>query len=268
MTMMFLSAIAAAAVLSLCLGCFGGKGKSLSLVGSTSVAPFAEMLAQNYQKKFPDRSVEVQGGGSSVGLSSTANGLADIGMCSRALSPEEAKQLNEIVIARDGLAVVVHPTNPVRDLSADQIRKLFTGQISNWKEVGGPDLPVRIITREEGSGTRESFANLVMKGEKISIKALVQESNGTVKKLVQTDPQAVGYMSLGLVLLGKEVKPVNIDGVTASEANVVAGAYKFSRPFLFVTKGRPSGDAQQFIEYVLSPEGQKVLADEGLIPPK
>jgi phosphate transport system substrate-binding protein len=258
----------AAALVGLCLGCSGGKGKPVSLAGSTSVAPFAEMLAQGYQKKYPDRSVEVQGGGSSLGLSSAASGLADIGMCSRALSPEEAKQFNEIMIARDGLAVVVHPTNPVTDLSADQIRKLFTGQISNWQEVGGPDLAVRVITREEGSGTRESFSNLVMKGDKISIKALVQESNGTVKKLVQTDAQAVGYMSLGLVLMGKEVKPVNIDGVTGSVANVLGGTYRFSRPFLFLTKGKPSPAAQQFIDYVLSPEGQKILADEGLIPPQ
>jgi phosphate transport system substrate-binding protein len=260
-----LQTLVAASLVLFFSGC--GRGRALSVVGSTSVQPFAEVLAQNYHKKFPDRDVvDVQGGGSTAGLVAVSSGLADIGTCSRSLSPEEAKQFTAIVIARDGLAVVVHPTNPVRGLTTPQIQRLFSGRIQNWKEVGGPDEPVRLITREEGSGTRESFVNLVMKDEKISEKALVEESNGSVKEYVKGDEGAVGYMSLGQV--GQEVKALEIDGVVPSAANALSGIYTLARPFLFVTKGTPSPRAQQFIDYVLSDEGQKTLESEGLIRPQ
>jgi phosphate transport system substrate-binding protein len=235
---------------ALCAGCSGSGERALNIVGSTSVAPFAEMLAQSYQKKFPERGVDVQGGGSTAGLMAVTNGLADIGTCSRSLSPEEAKQFTAIVIARDGLAVVVHPSNPVRGLTTEQIRKLFCGQIRNWKEIqGGADVPVWPITREEGSGTRESFVSLVMKKDRISDRALVQESNGAVKELVKGIKGGIGYMSLGLV--GQEVKPLDIDGASPTAANVLSGGYPLARPFLVVTKGAPSPAASQFIDYVL-----------------
>jgi len=260
-----LQAVVAGSLVLFSSGC--GKGRALSVVGSTSVQPFAEVLAQNYHKKFPDRDVvDVQGGGSTAGLVAVSSGLADIGTCSRSLSPEEAKQFTAIVIARDGLAVVVHPSNPVKGLTLQQIRGLFSGRIENWKEIGGPDWTVWPITREEGSGTRESFVNLVMKKDRISDEALVQESNGTVKELVKGIEGAIGYMSLGLV--GQEVKALEIDGAVPTAANVLSGGYPLARPFLFVTKGAPSPVAQSFIDYVLSREGQKVLTDEGLVPAK
>jgi phosphate transport system substrate-binding protein len=265
-TLALLAVLLPAAVISACVGCGGsrsGAEKPLSIVGSTSVQPFAEVLAQSYEKKFPGRSVDVQGGGSTAGLVAAVSGLADIGTCSRSLSAEEEKQFQGVLIARDGLAVIVHLSNPIKSLTKDEIQGLFSGRITNWKQVGGPDREVRPITREEGSGTCDSFMNLVMKKRRISDRALVQESNGAVKELVKGDPCAVGYLSLGLV--GTEVKALEIDGAAATAEHVVSGTYGLARPFLFVTKGAPGPAAQQFIDYVLSPEGQQMLQSEGLV---
>jgi len=244
----------------------GGRGDAVNIVGSTSIQPFAEMLAQAYQDSHPDSYVDVQGGGSTAGLQAAANGLAQIGMCSRALTPDEATEFQSVVIARDGLAIVVHSSNPIEGLSRDQIRRIFAGEIHNWTEVGGPDRPVRPITREEGSGTREAFVKLVMGKVRIARQALTQESNGAVKELVRNDPAGVGFMSLGLV--GGELRAVDVDGVAPTSANVVAGKYPLVRPFLFVTVGKPSEKAQAFIDFVLSPEGQRMIENEGLVAAK
>jgi phosphate transport system substrate-binding protein len=246
-------------------GCKNGREKhhALNVVGSTSIQPFAELLAQEYMKIHPDREVEVQGGGSTAGLQAASDGLADIGMCSRNLKDNEVSQFEQVQIARDGLALVINLKNPVSGLTIEQIQGLFSGAISNWDQVGGNNEEVWMITREEGSGTRESFVKLVMGEVKISKKALTQESNGAVKELVKGDTAAIGYMSLGLV--GDVIKSVPIAGIAPTRDNVVNGSYKLVRPFLFVTKGKPSPDAQQFIDYVLSDEGQSILENEGLV---
>ena len=246
---------------------FAGCGKarrSVSLIGSTSIQPFAEVLAEQYAQQNPNQFVEVQGGGSTAGLQAAAGGLADIGMCSRALNSEESRQFTSHLIARDGLAIVVNPKNPVAGLSVEQLRGLFTGRFPNWKDVGGNDGPVWPITREEGSGTRESFVRLVMGNERISRRALTQESNGAVKELVKGDPAAIGYMSLGLV--GEELRSLPVDGAQPTVENVLAGRYTLARPFLLVTKGAPGPAAQKFIDFVLSSSGQSTLATEGLVP--
>jgi phosphate transport system substrate-binding protein len=241
----------------------GTRDVAIDAVGSTSIQPFAEMLAQEFNSQHPDSPVEVQGGGSTAGLMAVGNGIAEIGMCSRMLTTEEAGRFTAVTIARDGLAVVVHPSNPVVSLSLAQVKLLFDGQVTNWRDVGGLDRPVRIISREEGSGTREAFTKMVMSKARISRKALTQESNGSVKELVKHDPCAIGYMSLGLV--GDELKALRIDGVPAVEAEVQSGRYPLVRPFLFVTRGPPVPGAQQFIDFVLSPRGQRMLAKEGLV---
>jgi len=249
-----------------CAGCSREDGGTVNVIGSTSIQPFAEHLAQVYGKKHPGERVEVQGGGSTAGLQAVANGLAHIGTCSRSLSDEEARQFTPIVIARDGVAIVVNPANPVNNLTLEQLRGIFSGRFKNWKDVGGRDEAIRPITREEGSGTRESFVHLVMGPEKISREALVQESNGAVKELVKGNPAAIGYMSLGLV--DKGLKPLNVDGVEPKTEHVLSGKYTLARPLLFVTKGPPTPKAQKFIDFVLSPEGQKMLEGEGLIRAK
>ena len=239
-------------VLSVALG--GKKAGAVKVVGSTSILPFAEMEAEEFQKLHPGQFVDVQGGGSTAGLQAAADGFADIGTCSRELTDKEKEQTFKVkvsaddgsvtemdlhyqatVIARDGLAIVVHPTNPVGDLSVDQVRQIFAGDITNWRQVGGLDAPIRPITREDGSGTREAFQKLIMHKTRIWSHALTQESNGSVKELVKNDPSGIGYMSLGLV--GGELKALKIGGASPTAAEVAAGRYTLVRPFLFVTRG-------------------------------
>ena len=257
--------VALAAGLALALaGCGRSKGDAVNVIGSTSVQPFAEMLAEEFGARNPGLRVEVQGGGSSQGVQMTIDGTAQLGMCSRDLKKEEIAQgLTPIQIARDGLAVIIHPGNAVNALTRQQIQKMFSGQTENWQDVGGPDRPVRLIVREEGSGTREAFVKMIMGKVRISRRALNQESNGAVKELVRNDPCAIGFMSLGLVT--SELKAVTVDGVAPSAAAVKSGRYPLVRPFLFLTKGRPSPAAQKYIDFVLSPVGQQMLEREGLV---
>jgi len=262
-TSCFLVLAGAVALAPFSVRCGRDSRRTVNVVGSTSIQPFAELLAQEYEKKNPGQKVDVQGGGSTAGLQAVHNGLAQIGMCSRALSPEEAKEFTPVTIARDGLAVVVNPANPVGGLTVEQIRGLFSGQTKNWTDVGGKDEPVRVITREEGSGTRDCFVHLAMGKEKISQEALVQESSGAVKELVKGNPGAIGYISLGLV--SKELKALVVDGAVPTAENVLAGKYKLARPLLFVTRGSPNPKAQKFIDFVSLPESQKTLEAEGLI---
>lgn len=250
----------------ICAGCRKDQQKSVHIIGSTSVMPFAEELGRDYEKAGSGRKVDVEGGGSTTGIQSIENGLADIGTCSRELTPEEAGKYKQVVIARDGLAVVVHHDNPVSALTTEQIRGLFSGQIQNWKEVGGNDAKVVPITREEGSGTRDCFTHLIMGKEPIAREALTQESTGAVKALIKSNVSAIGYVSLGLV--GSDLKMLKVDEEEATVANVMSGKYKLARPFLFVTKGDPKPEAKAFIDFVLSEESQKKLESEGLIRAK
>jgi phosphate transport system substrate-binding protein len=214
-------------------------------------------------KEHPGRVVNVQGGGSSAGIQAARDGAADIGMSSRELKPEE-KDLLEITIAWDGLAIVVHPSNRVEQLTLEQVRDIFVGNIASWTTVGGSPHPITVVTREEGSGTRGAFQEMVMKTSRISRRAIVQDSNGTVREIVANDPQSIGYISLGLV--NDRVKAVRIDGVEPSFENIERKEYRLIRPFLFVTKGPPGGAALEFINFVLSRPAQEMARHDGLIP--
>lgn len=257
-------------------GCRSTRRGAVSAIGSTSIQPFAEMLAEEYNTLDPNYYVEVQGGGSTAGLQAVANHIAEIGMCSRALTPEETEIYDPIVIAWDGLAVVVHPDNPIRELSLEQIRQVFDGSITDWSQLpGGGQGPIRVITREEGSGTREAFQKLVMHDRRIGRKAVTQESNGAVKELVWNDPGTIGYMSLGLI---DKLKALSIvvpakdanappQVVRATTENIIGERYPLRRPFLFVTtKGAAlTPGARLFIDFVRSPKSQSMLQAEGLV---
>ena len=235
----------------------------ITVAGSTSVEPFAELLAEEYMFHHPESHIYVQGGGSTAGIEAAITRAANIGMSSRSLIDDE-KKLYAVTIARDAIAVIVHPTNPIKNLSLDQIREVFSAKIKNWKELGGPPHPIDIVTREEGSGTRESFQKFVMGKEDISLGALVQDSNGAVRQVISNDPSAIGYISLGLV--NEQVKAIKISGVEPNLTNVYGGKYKLVRPFLFVFNGEPVGEAKSFLDFVLSPPAQKLLLKEGLVP--
>lgn len=245
-------------------GCSGRSTQNCIIVaGSTSVQPFADKWTEVYMEKHPESAINVQGGGSSAGIQAAKSGVANIGTSSRELKPEE-KDLHEIVVARDGLAIIVHPTNKIDNLSVEQIKQIFAGQIRNWKEFGGRDKAMTVVTREEGSGTRGAFQELVMKKERIFKGAIVQDSNGTVREIVANDPNAIGYISLGLV--NDKVKALKLDGIVATDENILNKKYNLVRPFLFLTKDTPTGEVKKFIDFVLSQEGQELIRKEGLIP--
>ncbi len=244
------------------LSCQRSKA-GITVAGSTSVQPFAELLAEEYMSHNSGSHIYVQGGGSTAGIEAAITRAANIGMSSRSLVNNE-KKLYTVTIAKDAIAVIVHPLNPIENLSLDRIIDVFSGRIGNWKELGGPNHPIDVITREEGSGTRESFQKFVMGNEDISLGALVQDSNGAVRQVIATDPNAVGYISLGLV--NDEVKALRISGVQPKLPNVYNGKYTLVRPFLFVFNGEPAGEAKSFLEFVLSKQAQKLLLKEGLVP--
>jgi phosphate transport system substrate-binding protein len=244
-------------------GCARRTENTITLAGSTAFQPFAEKLAENYIATHGDVRINVQGGGSAVGIQAALAGSADIGMADLVTLPDEAKSLTATVVARDGIAIIVHPSNPLADLTAEQAKAVFSGAITNWKEVGGPDATIRIISREEGSGTRRSFQKLVLGETKLSPDALFQNSNGTIREAVAGDPNAIGYLSIGLV--DTRVKSVSYAGVAASNANVKNGTYPLARPIYFLTRGEPRAIVKAFIAYVLSDEAQQLLEKEGLI---
>jgi phosphate transport system substrate-binding protein len=235
----------------------------ITVAGSTSVEPFAELLAEEYMIIHPKSHIYVQGGGSTAGIEAVMTRAANIGMSSRHLVGDE-KKLYAVTIAKDAIAVIVHPTSPIDNLPLNKIREVFSGKIVNWKELGGPNHPVDIVTREEGSGTRESFQKFVMGKEDISLGALVQDSNGAVRQVISSDPNAIGYISLGLV--NNQVKALRISGIQPNLTNVYSGKYTLVRPFLFVFDGEPVGEAKSFLDFVLSPQPQKLLLKEGLVP--
>ncbi|MGE5580149.1 MAG: phosphate ABC transporter substrate-binding protein [Bacillota bacterium] len=261
-------ALAAAIGLALVIllsGCRSGSQEtsSITLAGSTSVQPFAEKLAEEYQNEYPDRpSINVQGGGSSAGAAAVLSGAAQIGMMSRGLGEGE-DDLTPIVIARDAIAVIVNPGNPITSIDLKQLQDVFSGEITDWSELGGPDGQISVISREEGSGTRGAFEELVMKETDIAKTVVVQDSNGAVRETIARDQNAIGYVSLGMV--DSSVKPLAIGDVTPSVANVKNGSYTLVRPFLFVVKGDLPAEVVQFIDYVTGEDGQRILAGEGLI---
>ncbi|MGB4587729.1 MAG: phosphate ABC transporter substrate-binding protein [Clostridiaceae bacterium] len=249
--------------ISILSACSRPSESGFIVAGSTSVQPYAEVLAEEYMILHPGAEIDIQGGGSSAGITAAKSGIASIGMSSRHLNDEE-KSLWSIEIAKDGLGVIVHPSNQIDNLTLDQIRKIYSGEIKNWSEIGGKDAKIHIITREEGSGTRSAFAELVMEKTEITAKAIVQDSNGAVKQLIKDDENAIGYISLGLV--DKDVKALHLNDVAANQENILNGSYTLSRPFLFVSLSEPTGETKQFVDFILSTEGQKMLSDEGLIP--
>jgi phosphate transport system substrate-binding protein len=261
--------IARLSVILLALGvtffpaCRGGRSQTdLTLAGSTSIQPFADKWAEVFMEKRPSLGVNVQGGGSSAGIQACKSGACQIGMSSRELKGDE-KDLVEVVVARDGLAVIVHPSNPVRGAKVAEVKQIFAGDLQNWKFLGGPDRTITVVTREEGSGTRGAFQELVMGKTRIYRGAITEDSNGTVREIVAHDPHSIGFISLGLV--NEQVRALDLDGAVANEENILNGRYKLVRPFLFVSRGEPIGLAKEFVDFVLSAEGQALVKKEGLL---
>ena len=239
---------------------------TISAAGSTTVQPLAQLLGEAFVAANPGVRIEVQGGGSSVGVKSAVQGTADIGMASREIKASELEEypnMRVFAIAYDGIAPVVHPDVAVDGLTLEQVRDIFAGKITNWQEVGGSDALIVVVAREEGSGTRDAFDELVMGEELITDLALLQQSNGAVRTTVATTPDAIGFLSFGY--LDESVEAVAVNGAAPTAANVKNGSYPVVRPLNMVTDGEPEGLVKTWLDWILSEAGQAIVVAEGYI---
>ena len=248
-----------------------GVSGQLQLAGSTTVQPLAEKLAKAFMAKNPGMTMEVEGGGSSVGVTSMGEGTVDIGNASRDVKDSELEKfpnLQVFTIAYDGIAIVTHSDVSIPTLSVEQVRNIFAGEITNFSQVGGPDADIIVVSREEGSGTRAACEDLVMEykvdGEKVSKdifeRALLQQSNGQVRTIVATTPNTIGYLSFGF--LDRSVREVPIDGVEPTVANVSNGSYSIFRPLNILTNGEADALAKAFLDFALGADGQAIVAED------
>lgn len=245
------------------------ENSKLTLVGSDSMQEVTAHLAEEFQAKNEGVNVEVNGGGSGASFEPVRNGIAQLGLVSRELKEEE-KDITAAVIGRDGIAVVVNKNNPVKGLTIEEIAKIYAGEITNWKDVGGKDQKITVIAREAGSGTTGAFEEIVMDtiSKEINPSVLrINQSEG-IRATVAKDESAIGYFSL--YIADESVHVLDVEGAKASSENVKNGSYKLQRPFNFtyLGNGPKNALAKKFLDFALSPEGQKVIEENGLITVK
>lgn len=253
---------------------FSGQGfassKQMTIKGSTTVLPIAQAAAEVFMDKNPAARISVQGGGSGVGITSLIEKTCDIANSSRRIKEAEVVKaqasgvvVNEIPIAMDGIAVVVHPTNTIANLTRQQIKDIYTGKISDWSELGMRKGKIVVLSRDTSSGTYEAFESLAINKEKVRPDALINASNQAIASTVGNTPGAIGYIGHGY--LSKKVKDVNVDSVACTRENILSGKYPLSRPLFMYTNGKPAGEVKAFIDFVLGKEGQKIVEEEGFV---
>lgn len=242
---------------------------TISLAGSTSMEKLCEAMSESFMETYPEVTVTVEYTGSGAGLESLASGSVDIGNSSRHLKDEEvAGGAVENVVAIDGIAVIVDPANSVSDIPADKLAAIYKGEITNWSELGGNDEAIVVIGRESGSGTRDAFEELLEVKDACKY-AQELDSTGGVKAKVAATPGAIGYVSLDVV--DESIKAVSIDSVEPTEANIIAGDYLLSRPFVMATNGEISAQndlVKGWFDYISSDAGKDVIKSAGLIIPQ
>jgi phosphate transport system substrate-binding protein len=243
---------------------------NIVMKGSTTVLPIAQPTAERFMEKNSDVSISVQGGGSGVGCAAIVDGTTDIGNSSRPIKDQEIKQALERgarpvphVVAMDGIAVVVHNSNLVNNLTKDQVKAIYTGGISCWSEVGGRRGQIVVISRDVASGTFEAFNKLALEKERVRPDAQLTASNNASKANVSNTPGGIAYVGLGYV--DSSVKAITIDGVVCSKDTVLSGEYPYSRPLYMYTNGEPTGRVKEYIDFVLSKEGQRIVEAQGFV---
>ncbi len=250
------------------LDAFKGKSGNIEIAGGTAHIPVMKEAAKRIMTANPAIRITVAGGGSGVGVQKAGEGLADIGNTGRAVTEAEKDKygLVSFPFAIDGVAVVVNKANPLQNLTQAQVKDIFAGTISNWKQVGGPDASINLYTRDEASGTREVFWEKMLSKGAIADAANVVASNGAMKTAVAGDRNAIGYVSIGHI--DGTLKAPLLDGVAPNQDTAVSGEYKITRLLYMNTKGEPQGIVKSFIEYVCGPEGAEITKASGYIPTK
>lgn len=249
--------------------CFAGS--SIVIKGSTTVLPIAQGTLEAFMKKNPNVQMSLSGGGSGEGIKALIDKTTDIATSSREIKKEEVelaktKNVNPVanVVANDAIVPVVHPKNKVKNLSIDQLSQIYQGKITNWKEVGGEDLKIVVISRDSSSGTFESWDHFVMKKAKVAPQAQMLASNGAIVTAVAKNRYAIGYLGIGYV--NKSLKPLPVNGITASVQTALSKEYPMSRELYMYTDGDATGDVAKYIAFVKSAEGQKIVVKEGFVP--
>lgn len=239
-------------------------GEELRIDGSTTVLPIAQKAAEVFMKKNPDCKVFVSGSGSGTGIKALIDGTTHIATSSReakekevASAKEKGVTLTGHKIALDGIVPIVHPSLKVDNLTIQQLRDIYNGTIKSWKEVGGPDRPISVVSRDTSSGTYEVWEEKILKGDKVRADALLVASNGQAVQTVSQNRFAIGYIGIGY--LDKTVKAVSVEGKKASDASVRDGSWPIARPLYMYTNGTPTGTIARFIDFMLSKEGQKIV---------
>ncbi len=260
-----------------------GSGKQqITIKGSDTMVHLASTWAEAFMEANPEVEVSVTGGGSGTGIAALLNGTTDICMASRKMKQKETDlaaqkglRPTEFVVARDGIAVVVNPTNPVDALTLEQIKKIYTGEYSNWNKVGGPDEKIVVLSRESSSGTYVFFQKNVLQKQDYRQDALLMPATSSIIQSVSSDKGGIGYVGLGYALeAAGKVKMLGVKAdddaapVVPSEETVDSGEYSIARPLQLYTAGQPQQAAKSFIDFCLSPEGQKIVRQTGYVPVK
>ncbi len=253
--------------LGLIIPCYAAK---IVVEGSTTVLPIAQKAAEVYMDQNPSANISVRGGGSGVGIASLLDKNCDIADSSRPIKDTELDKAvtNGVdatanIVAMDGLAVIVNPANSISKLSKKQVKDIFMGSISNWSQLGGSNEKIVVVSRDTSSGTFEAFLTLVLEGNKTRSDALMQASNQAVATIVAGTPGAIGYVGLGFI--SPSVKALELNGVMPSRETVMSGKYPVTRPLFMYTNGKPQGLVKEYIDFILSDEGQKLVEEDGFV---
>lgn len=258
--------------LVLCMTASPVQAGNVEIKGSTTVLPIAQKVAEAYMKEHPDVKITISGGGSGNGIKALIDGSTDIADSSRFIKDKEVKLAVEngrypvpFAVAYDCIVPVVHPSNSVENITMEQLKDIYMGKVRNWKEIGGPDRPVVVISRDTSSGTYEVWHTKVLKKERVFPGALLQASNGAVVQAVSNNKNAIGYIGLGYV--ENSVKGLTVNDVRGSEESTLNGTFPISRPLFMFTSGWPEGDTLNFINYVIHPQkGQEYVSEIGFVP--
>ncbi len=263
-----------AAVVAMLAGAAGAQdGNQIVVDGSTTVGPIAKAFAEYYMQTNPGVNITVSESGSGNGAKALINGTCHVADMSRFMKDTEfsaavAKGVLPVahVVAMDGIALIVHPSNPVKEISTDQIKDIYLGKITNWNQLGGPDRQIVVVSRDTNSGTYETFESLVMKGDKMFEKVEYLGSNGAIRQKVQSTAAAIGYVGLGFV--DNSVKALVVNGVVCDRQTVASGKYAIARPLYMFTNGYPAlgGHLHQFVTLHLSHKGQEMIESIGFVP--
>jgi len=243
------------------------------IVGSTTLLPVVQKAVDAFRKRKPEIKINLTGPGSQIGINALVDGICDIAMSSRNLNEEEKEKLSKKrveakghIVAWDGIVPIVHPTNPVKNLTIAQLKDIYTGKVTDWKDVGGKKGAIVVVSRDTTSGTHEAWSELVLNHEPAVGAASPQISSQAVLEKVATTPDAIGYDGIDYVEGASRVKSVSVDGVKASAATVSDKSYKIARPIYLFTRSNPSAPVVEFVDFVLGPEGQALVKEAKLVP--